>query len=126
MQQLIASGDDKAALELAKELHKLSGSNTSEALLVDAYAERIRTLLRRNLTIEAQSLLDMVRQRYPASRARLAEPFVDGQVRVLGPGATRMLPSCVGFSTSGELLVGEAARNQARRAQRSLPHAPRP
>jgi molecular chaperone DnaK (HSP70) len=31
---------------------------------------------------------------------------------VLGPGATRMLPSCVGFSTSGELLVGEAARNQ--------------
>ena len=38
--------------------------------------------------------------------------FVDGQVRVLGPGETRMLPSCVGFSASGELLVGEAARNQ--------------
>src|SRR5712691_13370338 len=38
--------------------------------------------------------------------------FVDGQVRVLGPGETRMLPSCVGFSTSGELLVGAAARNQ--------------
>src|SRR5712691_2275840 len=38
--------------------------------------------------------------------------FVDGQVRVLGPGETRMLPSCVGFSMSGELLVGEAARNQ--------------
>ena len=38
--------------------------------------------------------------------------FVDGQVRVLGPGEIRMLPSCVGFSASGELLVGEAARNQ--------------
>jgi molecular chaperone DnaK len=38
--------------------------------------------------------------------------FTDGQVRVLGPGDVRMLPSCVGFSTSGELLVGEAARNQ--------------
>jgi len=38
--------------------------------------------------------------------------FVDGQVRVLGPGETRMLPSCVGFSTSGEPLVGESARNQ--------------
>src|SRR5690242_17387960 len=38
--------------------------------------------------------------------------FTDGQVRVLGPGDTRMLPSCVGFSTSGELLVGEPARNQ--------------
>ena len=38
--------------------------------------------------------------------------FSGGQVRVLGPGDTRMLPSCVGFSASGELLVGEAARNQ--------------
>src|SRR5919197_1881861 len=38
--------------------------------------------------------------------------LADGQVRVLGPGATRILPSCVGFSASGELLVGEAARNQ--------------
>jgi len=38
--------------------------------------------------------------------------FTGGQVRVLGPGDTRMLPSCVGFSSGGELLVGEAARNQ--------------
>ncbi len=38
--------------------------------------------------------------------------FVDGQVRVLGPGDQRILPSCVGFSTTGELLVGEPARNQ--------------
>src|ERR1035438_5824575 len=38
--------------------------------------------------------------------------FTRGQVRVLGPGETRMLPSCVGFSAAGELLVGEAARNQ--------------
>ncbi|HEY2015700.1 MAG TPA: Hsp70 family protein [Bryobacteraceae bacterium] len=35
-----------------------------------------------------------------------------GQVRILGPGDVRMLPSVVGFSPSGELLVGEAARNQ--------------
>jgi len=38
--------------------------------------------------------------------------FLDGQVRVLGPGDQRILPSCVGFSESGELLVGEPARNQ--------------
>jgi molecular chaperone DnaK len=38
--------------------------------------------------------------------------FVDGQVRVLGPGDKRILPSCVGFSAAGELLVGEPARNQ--------------
>jgi molecular chaperone DnaK len=38
--------------------------------------------------------------------------FLDGKVRVLGPGDQRILPSCVGFSASGELLVGEPARNQ--------------
>jgi molecular chaperone DnaK len=38
--------------------------------------------------------------------------FAGSQVSVLGPGDTRMLPSCVGFSASGDLLVGEAARNQ--------------
>jgi molecular chaperone DnaK len=37
--------------------------------------------------------------------------FVGDQVQVLGPG-TKMLPSCVGFSPNGDLLVGEAARNQ--------------
>ncbi|MEX2261605.1 MAG: Hsp70 family protein [Bryobacteraceae bacterium] len=38
--------------------------------------------------------------------------FVDGEVRVLGPAGNPILPSCVGFSPNGELLVGEAARNQ--------------
>jgi molecular chaperone DnaK (HSP70) len=40
--------------------------------------------------------------------------FVDGRVRVLGPNASKMLPSCVGMAPSGELLVGEAALNQQR------------
>ena len=38
--------------------------------------------------------------------------FTNDKVQVLGPGECRILPSCVGFSASGELLVGEAARNQ--------------
>ncbi len=38
--------------------------------------------------------------------------FIEGDVRVLGPGDVRMLPSVVGLSPSGELLVGTAARNQ--------------
>jgi molecular chaperone DnaK (HSP70) len=38
--------------------------------------------------------------------------FVDGRVQVLNSGRANMLPSVVGFSPSGELLVGEAARNQ--------------
>src|SRR3954454_3463563 len=37
--------------------------------------------------------------------------FLNGQVQVLGPG-NKILPSVVGFSPSGELLVGETARNQ--------------
>jgi len=39
--------------------------------------------------------------------------FISGKVRVLGSGKTgNLLPSVVGLSPSGELLVGEAARNQ--------------
>ncbi len=38
--------------------------------------------------------------------------WVGDRVRVLGSGAAKILPSCVGISPAGELLVGEAARNQ--------------
>ncbi len=38
--------------------------------------------------------------------------FQDGQVRVLGDGSSLMLPSCVGLSPQGELLIGTPARNQ--------------
>ncbi len=38
--------------------------------------------------------------------------FVDGRVQVLASGRSNMLPSVVGLSPSGELLVGEPARNQ--------------
>jgi molecular chaperone DnaK (HSP70) len=37
--------------------------------------------------------------------------LVGDQPRVLGPG-TKMLPSCVGISPQGQLLIGEPARNQ--------------
>jgi len=37
--------------------------------------------------------------------------FVKDGVQVLGP-ENKMLPSCVGFSPTGELLVGQAARHQ--------------
>ncbi|OHB78132.1 MAG: hypothetical protein A2Z25_13530 [Planctomycetes bacterium RBG_16_55_9] len=38
--------------------------------------------------------------------------LVGDRPRVLGPGDTKMLPSCVGFSPQGQLLIGEAAKNQ--------------
>ena len=38
--------------------------------------------------------------------------FIDGKAEVIGSGQRMMLPSCVGLSQSGELLIGEPARNQ--------------
>ncbi|MCP4628683.1 MAG: Hsp70 family protein [bacterium] len=38
--------------------------------------------------------------------------FIDNNVQIIGRGHVKMLPSCVGLSQTGELLVGEPARNQ--------------
>lgn len=38
--------------------------------------------------------------------------FVDGKPQVIGDGPRLMLPSCVGLTLAGDLLIGEAARNQ--------------
>ncbi|MBE9551566.1 MAG: Hsp70 family protein, partial [Proteobacteria bacterium] len=38
--------------------------------------------------------------------------FIDDKVQVIGPGETKMLPSCVGLSPTGEILIGASARNQ--------------
>lgn len=38
--------------------------------------------------------------------------FIDGRAQILGNGERLMLPSCVALTESGELLIGEAARNQ--------------
>ena len=38
--------------------------------------------------------------------------FLDDRVSILGHGGQQMLPSCVGVSPAGELLIGQAARNQ--------------
>jgi molecular chaperone DnaK len=38
--------------------------------------------------------------------------FVDGKTQIIANQNRLMLPSCVGLSLSGELLIGEAARNQ--------------
>jgi hypothetical protein len=71
IRQLIANGKHKTALDRAKEFHKAQRSAASEALLIDAYASRIQALLAQNMTLEAKSLLDLVRERYPTAKARL-------------------------------------------------------
>jgi hypothetical protein len=68
---LIASGA-REALDEAKELHRRHGTTVSEAMLIDAYCARIQSLFQRDLRLEAQALLDLVRQRYPSAKARLS------------------------------------------------------
>lgn len=38
--------------------------------------------------------------------------FIDNNVQIIRSGQTKMLPSCVGLSQAGELLIGAPARNQ--------------
>ena len=71
IRQLIANGKYKTALDQAKDNHKKQSTAASEALLLDAYAARIQSLLAQNLLREAQSLMDLVCERYPGARARL-------------------------------------------------------
>ncbi|MDA1141491.1 MAG: Hsp70 family protein [Planctomycetota bacterium] len=38
--------------------------------------------------------------------------YINGEVQLISSGDQKILPSCVGLSPDGDLLVGEAARNQ--------------
>ena len=71
IRQLIAHGKYKTALDQAKDNHKKQATAASEALLIEAYAARIQSLLAQNLLREAQALMDLVRERFPAAEARL-------------------------------------------------------
>ncbi len=70
---LLAKGKTKPAVELAREIHKRCGWPESEALLVDAYAARIRSLLKSGLKEEAKALFELVRERYSSAASRLAD-----------------------------------------------------
>ena len=71
MRQLIANGKSKAALDTAKDLHKRHPGPDTEALLVDAYCARIASLLDRKMAVEAESLSQLVRERFPAHASKL-------------------------------------------------------
>ena len=70
---LLAKGKTKPAVELAREIHKRCSWPESEALLVDAYAARIRSLLKTGLKEEAKALFELVHKRYSSAAARLAD-----------------------------------------------------
>jgi hypothetical protein len=73
IRELIAGRHSKAALGLAKDLHKRAGTAETETLLLDAYQCRIEDMLKLGMTVEAKVLLEMVGQRFPSSRSRMME-----------------------------------------------------
>jgi len=73
IRELIAGRHSKAAVELAKDLHKRAGTPESEALLLDAYQCRIEDMMRLGMAVEAKMLLQMVGERFPLSRARMLD-----------------------------------------------------
>lgn len=88
VRNLLSKGKAKPAVELAKDIHKRCGWPESEALLVDAYAARVRSLWETGLKDEAKALLELVYQRYSCAAARLADVGVlvraaDGNLEAL-------------------------------------------
>lgn len=78
---LMVGGKFKTALDRAKDAHRIYGTPASEALLIDAYMARIQSLTQTGLVREAASLLDLVRERFPAARNRLSLLDAENQAR---------------------------------------------
>lgn len=72
LEQLLAKGDTRAAVEAAKLLVREEPGAASEALAVQAYAERIKALIAEGLGREAAAIASIVRERFPAQVASQA------------------------------------------------------
>lgn len=78
---LISGGKCKTALAQAKDIHKAHGTPASEALLIDAYVARVQSLTQAGLSVEATSLLNLVRERFPGAKERLVVLSADNLAR---------------------------------------------
>ena len=81
VRNLIGAGKSKQALDRAKEVHKQLASPESEAALVDAYVVRVSALVDTRMLVEARSLAQLVRQRFPGAAPRLE--VVEGRAGLL-------------------------------------------
>lgn len=81
VRNLIGAGKSKQALDRAKEVHKQLASPESEAALVDAYVVRVSALVETRMLVEARSLAQLVRQRFPGAAPRLE--IVEGRAGLL-------------------------------------------
>ncbi len=71
--RLISRGKIKTALSRAKSHHKRLSTAESEMVLVDAYIARIREMIAKGFTVEAKTLLKLVRGRHNCPDHRLTE-----------------------------------------------------
>jgi hypothetical protein len=71
VQRLMNIGKFKQAVELAKNHHKQMNTTASQRLLVQAYVARIEEFQKKGMAEEAQTLLTLVQQRFPAERHQL-------------------------------------------------------
>ncbi len=72
LEQLLAKGDTRGAVDAAKQLVRDQPGAASEELAVRAYAARIRELIAEGLGREAGALASVVRERFPAHIASVA------------------------------------------------------
>jgi hypothetical protein len=70
--RLLALGKCKQAVELAKEQHKRLNTPHSHERLLQAYLARIEQFQSKGMVQEADALIALVRERFPAQRDRLA------------------------------------------------------
>jgi hypothetical protein len=80
LEQLLAKGDTRAAVEAGKLLVREAPGTASEALAVRAYAERIKALIAEGLGREAASLASILRERFPAHLSPLTSLLDDARL----------------------------------------------
>ncbi|MEE4604547.1 MAG: hypothetical protein V2J65_24910 [Desulfobacteraceae bacterium] len=71
--KLISKGSARAAVIKAKLYHKHHGTDESEIILVDAYAARIREMIAKGYSLEAKTLLELIKERYNCPDLLLSE-----------------------------------------------------
>lgn len=71
VRRLLAVGKCKQAVEMAKDVCRLAASGENQSLLVDAYIGRIAQFQAKGALQDAQVLLNLVHDRFPAYRQRL-------------------------------------------------------
>ena len=84
VEDLLARGKARDAVEAAKQLYKQTRGVETEALLVDAYAARIRALIATGMSREARELASLVVDRYPGTRERIMPLVRESAARAEG------------------------------------------